>query len=111
MAFFSTGEDQAKGVDSVAEAFQFLEVKIKDKKFFGGETNGFLDVVVGWIAYWFPFVEEVGDFKVMNSTKYPYLDSWIKNFLEDSVIKKNLPDPEALGNIFQGFRKMGFTKE
>lgn len=50
-AFFSTGENRAKGIKSVAEALQVLEGEIQGKKFFGGETIGFLDIAVGWIAY------------------------------------------------------------
>ncbi|KAM7478240.1 hypothetical protein LguiA_026453 [Lonicera macranthoides] len=107
-AFFSTGENRAKGIESVAEALQVLEGEIQGKKFFGGETIGFLDIAVGWIAYWFQFVEEVGDFKVMNSTKYPSFDSWTKQFLQVSIIKENLPPPEAVRCVFVGFKNMAF---
>uniref|UniRef100_A0A5B6YWR8 Glutathione S-transferase n=2 Tax=Davidia involucrata TaxID=16924 RepID=A0A5B6YWR8_DAVIN len=110
-AFFLTGEDQAKGVESIAEALQFLEGEIAGKKkfFFGGEAIGFLDIVVGWIAHWFQFVEEVGGFKVMDSMKYPAFDSWTKNFLEVPVIKENLPPHEELRRVFQGFQQMGLA--
>lgn len=107
-AFFSTGENRAKGIESVAEALQVLEGEIQGKKFFGGETIGFLDIAVGWIAYWFQFVEEVGDFNVMNSTKYPSFDSWTKQFLQASIVEENLPPPEAVRRVFLGFKNMAF---
>ncbi|XP_059648484.1 probable glutathione S-transferase [Cornus florida] len=109
-AFFSGGEDRAKGVESIEEALRFLDGEIAGKKFFGGEDSiGFLDIVVGWIAYWFQFVEEVGGFKVMNSVKFPAFDAWIKNFLEVPVIKENLPLREDLYRVFQGFKQMGLA--
>ncbi|XP_059650244.1 glutathione S-transferase U7-like, partial [Cornus florida] len=106
-AFFSSGEDQTKGVESMEEALRFLEGEIARKKFFGGkDSTGFLDIVVGWIAHWFQFVEEVGRFKVMDKVKFPAFDAWIENFLDVPVIKENLPSSKDLCGAFQGFKQM-----
>ncbi|XP_059650243.1 glutathione S-transferase U7-like [Cornus florida] len=110
-AFFSSGEDQANGVESMEAALRFLEGEIAGKKFFGGEDSiGFLDIVVGWIAYWFQLTEEVGGFKVMDSVKYPAFAAWIKNFLDVPVIKENLPLREDLRRPLQGFKQMGLAR-
>jgi len=106
-AFFSRGEDRAKGVESIEEALRFLKGEIAGKKFFGEDSVGFLNIVVGWIAYWFQFVEEVGGFKVMDSEKYPAFCAWTDNFLDIPVIKENLPPPEDLRKVFLGFQQMG----
>ncbi|XP_052192142.1 probable glutathione S-transferase [Diospyros lotus] len=111
MAFHSSsGEEKAKGVESAGEVLELLEAEIKGKKFFGGEKVGFLDLVVGWIAYWHPFVEEVGGFKAVDSTKYPSFVSWIHNFLQLPLIRDSLPPPEALRLVFQGFHQLGLQK-
>ncbi|KAJ8529527.1 hypothetical protein K7X08_036362 [Anisodus acutangulus] len=56
-AFYFTGEKQAKGVETMKEALGILESEIKGKKFFGGDEIGYVDIVVGWSAYWLQFVE------------------------------------------------------
>ncbi|OIT19836.1 PREDICTED: glutathione S-transferase U7-like [Nicotiana attenuata] len=103
-AFFSSGETKAEGVESVAEGLQLLEGQITGKKFFGGEKIGYVDIVVGWIAYWFQYVEEVGEFKAMDSKKYPYLNAWINNFIQVPVIQQSLPKPDAVKAVFKGFK-------
>ncbi|KAJ8529528.1 hypothetical protein K7X08_036363 [Anisodus acutangulus] len=103
-SFFSSGETKAEGVESVAEGLQLLEGQIIGKKFFGGETIGYLDIVVGWIAYWFQYIEEVGEFKAMDSRKYPHLHAWINNFIQVPVIQESLPKPDAVRAVFKGFK-------
>ncbi|KAH7557102.1 hypothetical protein JRO89_XS11G0046900 [Xanthoceras sorbifolium] len=103
-AFASSGEDQAKATELTAEALKFLEEEIGGKKFFGGEEMGFLDIMMGWFAYWFPFIEEVGGFKVMDPTKFPCITAWTNNFLQVPIVHQNLPQPDELRNVFLGFR-------
>ncbi|KAJ8572871.1 hypothetical protein K7X08_009382 [Anisodus acutangulus] len=103
-AFFSSGETEAEGIESVAEGLQLLEGHIIGKKFFGGETIGYLDIVVGWIAYWLQYIEEVGEFKAMDSRNYPHLHAWINNFIQVLVIQESLPKPDAVKAVFRGFK-------
>ncbi|MCD7456668.1 hypothetical protein HAX54_032724 [Datura stramonium] len=103
-AFFSSGETKAEGVESVAEGLHLLEGQIIGKKFFGGETLGYLDIVAGWISYWFQYVEEVGEFKAMDSRKYPCLHAWINNFIQVPVVQESLPKPDAVKAVFRGFK-------
>ncbi|KAE8684718.1 putative glutathione S-transferase [Hibiscus syriacus] len=100
-AFATTAEAQAIAVESTTEALNLLEGELQGKKYFsGGEEIGYLDIVAGWIAYWLQFIEEVGGFKAMDSTKFPRLDAWIKNFLQITSVAQNLPPPHELRSIF-----------
>ncbi|XP_022719639.1 probable glutathione S-transferase [Durio zibethinus] len=104
-AFASTGDDQVKAIELTVEALQLLEEELRGKKFFGGDQEiGFLDIVAGWIAYWLQFIEEIGGFKVMDSTRFPCLDLWTKNFLQVPSIEQNLPPPDELRNVFSAIR-------
>ncbi|XP_037491645.1 glutathione S-transferase U8, partial [Jatropha curcas] len=60
------GEAQQKEVKQAIEAFEVLEREIKGKKFFGGETVGFVDIVLGWITIWLEVVEETTCVKIYN---------------------------------------------
>ncbi|XP_022719620.1 glutathione transferase GST 23-like [Durio zibethinus] len=60
----------------VRNAMELLEGMLKGKKFFGGETVGFLDITFGWIAIWLDLraIEEVAHVEFFNPVKYPLLE-------------------------------------
>ncbi|CAN4111090.1 unnamed protein product [Withania somnifera] len=103
-AFFSSGKIKVEGVELVTEGLHQLEGQILGKKFFGGEKIGYLDIVAGWISYWFQYVEEVGEFKAMDSREYPYLHAWINNFIQVPDVQESLPNPDAVKAVFMGFK-------
>ncbi|KAK4339657.1 hypothetical protein RND71_041119 [Anisodus tanguticus] len=105
-AFYFTGEKQAKGVETMKEALGILESEIKGKKFFGGDEIGYVDIVVGWSAYWLQFVEVTANYKAMDSTKYPHMDRWMKSLLEVPLIKDNIPLYDGMLSIYQVYREM-----
>lgn len=104
-AFVSAGDDQAKAMESTMEGLNLLEQELEGKKYFSGDKGiGYLDIVAGWIAYWLQFIEEIGGFKVMESTKFPCLDAWIKNFIQVPSVEQSLPPPDELRNVFRAIR-------
>ncbi|PSS15747.1 Glutathione S-transferase [Actinidia chinensis var. chinensis] len=102
-ALFSVGEaEQAKANESMAEALQLVEGEMmrltKGKTLFGGDgIIGYLDIVLGWVGYWFKFGEEAAGLNITtDSTKYPAFVSWTHHFLQLPLIKNNLPTPGEL---------------
>ncbi|KAG9454854.1 hypothetical protein H6P81_007758 [Aristolochia fimbriata] len=76
-------EEQGRGIEASLEALKILEGgELKGKKFFGGETLGYLDLVVGWIPLSLPFVGEFEEFNLLDPQTFPFLCSWCTNFLE-----------------------------
>ncbi|GFY90576.1 glutathione S-transferase TAU 1 [Actinidia rufa] len=56
---FVDGENQEKEVKNVKDALETLEGELKGKKFFGGESVGFVDIALGFISIWLEIIEEV----------------------------------------------------
>ncbi|KAK7279470.1 hypothetical protein RJT34_24523 [Clitoria ternatea] len=83
MSFFVTvGEEFQKVTNEVREVLKVLEETIGDKKYFGGEKIGLLDIVLGWIALSFGVIEDVVGVKVLVVNDFPHLFTWIQNFKE-----------------------------
>ncbi|MGI4297442.1 glutathione S-transferase [Klebsiella pneumoniae] len=102
---FVDGENQEKEVKNAKDALETLEGKLKGKKFFGGESVGFVDIVLGFIAIWLEAIEEAACVKVFDSQKCPSLAKWMEDFLEIKEIKENLPERENLVPYFHKIRQ------
>ncbi|KAJ0098772.1 hypothetical protein Patl1_21131 [Pistacia atlantica] len=86
-AFSSSGEEQAKACDVMSEALKLLDEEINGKKFFGGEEIGYLDLMLGWIAYWLQVSEE------------------------NPIIKNNVPPLDELRKTFSLFKRLSVSAE
>lgn len=98
---WSRGEEKEKLVKSTIEEFEKIEEEIKGKKFFGGESLGFLDIALGWISYWLPLWEEVGSIKIFDPIKFPGIALWMENFLSQPAINEILPPKDRAVEYFQ----------
>lgn len=68
------------------------EKGIGDKKFFGGNNIGMVDIVYGCLSHWLEGLEEIVGMKLIEAKKFPKLHAWIQNFKQFPLIKENLPD-------------------
>ncbi|GLT81495.1 hypothetical protein SLA2020_528770 [Shorea laevis] len=93
--FRSSGEEQEKALKESLEMLEIIEEHapgLGQKKFFGGDKIGMVDLTLGLLAHWMGVIEEVTGVKIKEAGKFPRLEAWIKNFKEDPVIKENLPE-------------------
>ncbi|KAJ0985333.1 hypothetical protein J5N97_003689 [Dioscorea zingiberensis] len=107
--FLAQGEEKVKAIKKVEDTLKVLEEELRGKKFFGGESIGYLDIVLGWIALWLGVGEEVADYRVLDAIKFPKITSWIENFLHVDLIKENIPDRQHTLEFFHNFRRFGFA--
>ncbi|CAK8578587.1 unnamed protein product [Lathyrus sativus] len=95
-AMVRKGEEGEKYLKEAREVMEKLEEEINGKKFFGGNNIGYLDLALGWITCWLPIWEEIGSMQVLDPLKCPSISSWKINFLNDPVIKDNLPPKDKM---------------
>uniref|UniRef100_A0A5B7B5S7 Probable glutathione S-transferase n=1 Tax=Davidia involucrata TaxID=16924 RepID=A0A5B7B5S7_DAVIN len=101
------GEQQKKEVKQARDVLEILEGELKGKRFFGGDTIGFLDIVLGRIPGWLGAIEEVACIKVFDPIEYPRMKKWMDSFSELPMIKESLPPRNNLVQHFHKFRQHG----
>ncbi|XP_077241591.1 glutathione S-transferase U8-like [Tasmannia lanceolata] len=92
----SHGEEQEKAVESALETLKILDEEIKGKKFFGGESIGYLDLVASCISHWLPVFGECSGVNLLSAERFPSLYAWSENFTKVDAIKEKLPPREQL---------------
>ena len=105
--FLTAGEEQEKARSESIEMLRAIEEHaiVGDKKFFGGDEIGIVDIAFGVIAYWYKVIEEVVGLKIFEANEFPKLHAWANNFREVPVIKECLPDRNALLGIYKSVRE------
>ncbi|KAI5325752.1 hypothetical protein L3X38_034826 [Prunus dulcis] len=96
-------EGHEKAMEEACELLQFLENELKDNKFFGGETIGFVDMAASFIGYWLRPIQEAVGVEVLTKEKCPKLYDWCDEFASHSVVREVLPpNKETLIAFFLG---------
>ncbi|KAM7485360.1 hypothetical protein LguiA_001369 [Lonicera macranthoides] len=100
-AFFATccpedAEVKAEKIAIAMEALEKIEGELKGKSFFGGESIGYLDIVLGWVSYCLPIWDEIGSMKFIDPHKFPAIISWMNRFTNHTVIKNKLPPRDKM---------------
>ncbi|XP_062212625.1 probable glutathione S-transferase GSTU1 [Phragmites australis] len=88
------GEPQAQARKEMLEILRTLEGELGDKKFFGGEAFGFVDVAFVPLTAWFLSYERFGEFSVEEVC--PRLAAWAKRCGERESVAKSLHPPEKV---------------
>ncbi|XP_062167769.1 glutathione S-transferase U8-like [Alnus glutinosa] len=94
-------KDREKAAEEATELLKFLEEELKEKRFFGGESIGMVDIVASIIAFWLGVFEEASGVKLLTTEKFPKLCNWAHEFVSNGVIKENLPPRDKLIAYFR----------
>ncbi|KAJ1700548.1 hypothetical protein LUZ63_000327 [Rhynchospora breviuscula] len=89
--FLKEGEAQQKMLQEAREAFKTLEQALGSKNFFGGDQIGYLDLAIGWYAFWIPIYEEIESVSIVDNKNAPLLKAWFSKILDVDMIKTSLP--------------------
>lgn len=104
-AYVSQGAEQEKAKEHTLEKLDIVEKQLIGKKFFSGETVGFLDLVFGWIAVYLEIVEETSGIKILDKQRFPLISAWKEDFSHVPVIAENWPDREQLISKYRYMRQ------
>ncbi|KAL3717089.1 hypothetical protein ACJRO7_008636 [Eucalyptus globulus] len=109
----SIGAEREKAHEEARQLLSTLEGELKGKKFFGGETVGFVNLMVDFVEYWVRVIQEAVGANVLTEGEFPLLCKWAEEFQNCLVIKENLPPKDKFLAFFKVQAEMitSFYKE
>ncbi|CAM0880844.1 unnamed protein product [Alopecurus aequalis] len=95
-----TEEEKAEGKEKAAAAIVTLEGALsecsKGKPFFGGESAGFVDVILGGLLGWVRAIEAMQGVKTFDPSTTPLLAAWAERFGQLEQVEAVMPDVQRL---------------
>ncbi|GLT72975.1 hypothetical protein SLA2020_448660 [Shorea laevis] len=89
-------KEREKAAEEVPEFLNHLENELKEKRFFGGESIGMVDIVANFISFWVGAFEEAFGSELLTREKFPKLTNWTHQFVSNTVVKESLPPRDKL---------------
>ncbi|OEL20681.1 putative glutathione S-transferase GSTU6, partial [Dichanthelium oligosanthes] len=96
-----TDEERAEAMRQTVAAVNVLEGGLKECSggrgpFFGGDSVGYMDVLLGGSVSWVKAAEPLSGAKLIDAAKTPLLAAWMERFCELDVAKAVLQDVDAV---------------
>lgn len=92
-------EERAEKAKETLAAIEHMEVAFGKcsggNAFFGGDSIGYVDIVLGSFLFWFEAVRRVFDLEIINASKTPLLAAWAERFVGTVEAKEVVPLPTA----------------
>uniref|UniRef100_A0ACD5WJC6 Uncharacterized protein n=1 Tax=Avena sativa TaxID=4498 RepID=A0ACD5WJC6_AVESA len=103
------GEARDGFVAETKENLILLEARLEGRRFFGGDSIGYLDIAASALAGWLPVLEEMaGVSRLMGEEEFPALCRWRREYIADEAVKAHLPSREQLVAYYAP-KKHGFA--
>uniref|UniRef100_A0A7N0TE96 Glutathione S-transferase n=1 Tax=Kalanchoe fedtschenkoi TaxID=63787 RepID=A0A7N0TE96_KALFE len=97
------GEEQEAGKKDFIESIKVLEAELGDKKFFGGERIGFVDVCLIGFYSWFSAFEKYGNLSI--EAECPKLIASAKRCMELESVAKSVAEQDKICEFVGEMRK------
>lgn len=99
-ASWGTKEEKEEGKKKVTAAVETLEGALREcskgKPFFGGDSAGYLDVVLGGLLAWVRAVDGMQGLKIFDPSTMPLLAAWADSFAALDEVEAVMPDVNRL---------------
>ncbi|CAL4959459.1 unnamed protein product [Urochloa decumbens] len=106
---FWTGDDEEHEKAFVKEAKEnlaLLEAQLKGRRFFGGDTVGFLDIAACGLARWVGVIEEVAGVTLVNGEELPAFCKWANDYVNDEAVTQCLSSRDDLLSFFSAGKEI-----
>ena len=88
-------EDRAEKVKETLAAIEHMEVAFVrcsgGNAFFGGDSIGYVDIVLGSFLFWFEAVRRIDGLEIINASKTLLLAAWAERFGGSVEAKEAVP--------------------
>lgn len=81
----------------------------KGKAYFGGDSIGYLDIVLGSFLGWLTAIETTSDVQLLDITRTPVLVKWSNWFSSNDVVKNVVPTTEKVIELLNVYLKLSST--
>ncbi|CAM0885170.1 unnamed protein product [Alopecurus aequalis] len=97
MALWTDGQAQPASLSKAKANLTLLEENLPEgKRFFGGDTVGFLDIAASGIAHWMEVFEEIAGVRLLTEEEHPALYQWARVYTANHTVSRCLPDRDRL---------------
>ncbi|KAM0865100.1 hypothetical protein ACQ4PT_043500 [Festuca glaucescens] len=97
IAMWADGEAQVASAREAKANLTLIEGQLPEgKRFFGGDSVGYLDIVFGGIAHWMEMFEEITGVPLLAEEEHPALCRWAREYTADEIVRQCLPDRDRL---------------
>ncbi|MES6669701.1 glutathione S-transferase family protein [Cutibacterium acnes] len=98
------GDELEEAKKEVIENLKLLEDELGDKKYFGGEDFGLVDIAFVPFTSWFYSFQEFAELNV--AKEFPRIAAWGELCLQRDSVAKFLPNPNKLHEFFISRRQL-----
>ncbi|CAL4952709.1 unnamed protein product [Urochloa decumbens] len=107
MSFWIADDEHKKSfVKEAKENLALLEAQLKGRRFFGGDTIGFLDIAACGLARWVGVMEEITGVTFLNDKELPAFCRWANDYVNDETVKQCLRSRDDLLAYFSERKEM-----
>lgn len=96
MNFIKSKGNEQDVIEEIRELLSLLQNELGNKKFFGGESIGLVDIAANTVALWLDVIQEGVGKEIFTKDTYPKLFNWIEEYTNCSIVKETLPQKADL---------------